>query len=218
MKKILMLFMLGMIAVAAMAQSTPKFSYQVVVRDTNNHLVTNGSNISFKWEVMNASNNVIYTENYTGLTTNANGLLTLQLGDSTHGIGEFWAVEWYDARVRTTITFNGQSIVSPIAPVKAVPYAVAAEILNPNGKTMKEILYMIDTVKTHIRNELADTAYSIRYQIDTVKTQIRAELADTATSIRYQIDTVKTQIRAELADTAYSIRYQIDTVKTQIRA
>ena len=228
MKKFFVFLFLAMLVVTALAQSTPKFSYQAVVRDTNNRLVTNGSNITFKWEVMNASNNVIYTETYTGLTTNANGLLSLQIGDSTVGIGQFWAVEWYNARVRTTISFNGQTIVSPIAPVNAVPYALTAETLNPNGETMKEIYYVIDTVKAHIRSELADTSTNIRYSLDTTKANIRAELADTSLALRTliqqnydtlqaHIDTTSAQIRSALEDTARDIRIALVDTANDIR-
>ncbi len=194
MKKLAFL-LLGLMAFAAMAQTNPKFSYQSVLRDSNNRLYTNGSNITLKFEVMNASNNVIYTETHTGLTTNSNGLLTTLLGDTTKGIGQFWAVEWYHARVRTTVTFDGQTLVSPIEYIYAVPYAIMSEQLNPNGVTMKEIYYVIDTTKQNIRSELADTAYVLRTIIQ-----------QTHDTLQAHIDTASAQIREALADTAASIR------------
>ena len=206
MKKLLMFLTFVMMVMVGLAQSQPKFSYQAVLRDTNDRLVTNGNNITLKWEVMNLSNNVIYTETYTGLTTNSQGLFSLYLGDSTVGIGSFGAVEWYNARVRTTLIYNGQTIVSPIQPVMAVPYALIADDLNPNGKTIKEIYHTIDTVKAHIRQELADTSVSIRYQIDTVKTQLRVE-----------IDTTSQQIRSALVDTATNLRGYINTRAAQLQ-
>ncbi|MBP5709399.1 MAG: hypothetical protein J6W84_00255, partial [Bacteroidales bacterium] len=93
MKKYFFLLIITFFAVTVSMAQSQKIAYQAVVRDTNNKLLVNGNNISLKWEVMNISNNVIYTETHTNLSTNDNGLLTLTLGDSTKGIGSWGAVE-----------------------------------------------------------------------------------------------------------------------------
>ncbi|MBP5710157.1 MAG: hypothetical protein J6W84_04200, partial [Bacteroidales bacterium] len=217
-KKVIILLTLVIVGLSALAQTQPKFSYQAVLRDTNNRLVTNGNNITLKWEVMNISNNVIYTETHTGLVTNSQGLLSIYLGDSTLGIGSFGAIEWNNARVRTTMIYNGQTIVSPIEPIMAVPYALMAEKLSPNSTTIKEIYYVIDTVKAHVRQELADTSSSIRYQIDTIKTQLRVEIDTTSQQIRRDIWNTDSTLRAYVDTTARDIRQELTDSVSLLRA
>ena len=198
MKKYFFLLIITFFAVTVSMSQSQKIAYQAVVRDTNNKLLVNGNNISLKWEVMNISNNVIYTETHTNLSTNDNGLLTLTLGDSTKGIGSWGAVEWFNARTRTTISFNGHSIVSPIETVSAVPYSITAEVLNPNGYTMKKIYYDIDTAKTNIRHSL-----------DTAINNIRAEMYTADSALQTNIDTTAANVRSALGDSTTVMRTEL---------
>ncbi|MBQ7490852.1 MAG: fibrobacter succinogenes major paralogous domain-containing protein [Bacteroidales bacterium] len=198
MKKYFFLLIITFFAVTVSMAQIQKIAYQAVVRDTNNKLLVNGNNISLKWEVMNISNNVIYTETHTNLSTNDNGLLTLTLGDSTKGIGSWGAVEWFNARTRTTISFNGHSIVSPIETVSAVPYSITAEVLNPNGYTMKKIYYDIDTAKTNIRHSLDTAINNIRAEMHTADSALQTNIDTTAANVRSALEDSTTVLRTEL--------------------
>jgi len=83
-KTILVILTLAFTFSAALAQIPEKMSYQAVVRDASNNLVTStivGIQISILQG--SATGTVVYTETQTP-TTNANGLLTIEIGG---GIG-----------------------------------------------------------------------------------------------------------------------------------
>ncbi|WP_298393524.1 phage tail protein [Flavobacterium sp.] len=75
---------------SANAQAPNKFSFQAVVRNTSNQLIVNqqvGVRISLLSVVM-GTENTEYVETHT-ILTNANGLLSLKVGDGTLVSGEF---------------------------------------------------------------------------------------------------------------------------------
>ena len=79
-----------MLTVTVFAQSPNQMSYQAVVRDNNNQLVINrrlGMRISILQG--SADGTVVYNEVQTP-TTNANGLVTVQIG----GGDGFDAIDW----------------------------------------------------------------------------------------------------------------------------
>lgn len=76
------------------AQAPEKFSYQAVVRDAHNKLVTEQS-IGMRIRIWKGSANdvVVYTETQTS-TTNANGLVSIEVGDGTVISGNFTTIDW----------------------------------------------------------------------------------------------------------------------------
>ena len=118
--------------VAAFAQSSvPALSYQSVVRDAQNRVVINQENITVTASVWNAAGtSEQYRETHTGLATNANGLLTFMMGTGTPDFGTWAGIDWSDASVITSISYesgNGTVIVtSQPATVTAVPFALQA--------------------------------------------------------------------------------------------
>ena len=112
MKKIItFLMMFLMTGGILMAQS---FRYQAVLRDSQNHLVTekqgtvtfNVGNVT--WEAM-------------PFTTNANGLVSLVLENKE-------GVDWSNATIKATFTFSNNQLPQIVVntPVTAVPYALQA--------------------------------------------------------------------------------------------
>ena len=95
MKKISILFAILMIAVVSLfAQAPQKFSYQAVLRDAGNNLVVSqavGIRISILQGSVNGS--VVYMEIQTAVT-NANGLVTLQIGGGNVLSGDMSAIDW----------------------------------------------------------------------------------------------------------------------------
>ena len=76
------------------AQSPEKMSYQAVVRNTSDNLVTNqpvGMQISILQG--SAGGTAVYVETQTP-TTNTNGLVTIEIGSGTVVTGDFTTIDW----------------------------------------------------------------------------------------------------------------------------
>ncbi|MBR6132196.1 MAG: collagen-like protein, partial [Bacteroidales bacterium] len=80
MKKFYFILILSLLAVSLFAQAPQKMSYQAVVRNSNNALVTE-QNVSVRLSILqgSATGAAVYTETHT-VTTNVNGLLTVEVG------------------------------------------------------------------------------------------------------------------------------------------
>ncbi len=81
MKKIFTFLFLMLLTVASLfAQAPQKMSYQAVVRNSNNALVTE-QQVSVRLSILqgSATGATVYTETHTA-TTNVNGLLTVEVG------------------------------------------------------------------------------------------------------------------------------------------
>ena len=132
MKKLLLFLLTMMLSVAALfAQAPQKMSYQVVVRNTSNALVTN-QNVSAKISILQGSVNgsPVYVETHTA-TTNVNGLLTLEVGDGTTVTGSLEAVNWAEGPffLKSEIDPEGgiNYSIEGTQQLLSVPYALYAE-------------------------------------------------------------------------------------------
>ena len=147
MRKLLMLVVILVMAVAAMAQSTNKISYQAVLRDSHNRLVTN-KDVSVTVTITYGNNT--YTENLNG-TTNANGLLSLEIG----GENGFDAIDWRNALITTSTVIDNETVTDQVH-VTAVPFALtannAAEI-SPNASTITAIYNNLTSLDTRMVND-----------------------------------------------------------------
>jgi hypothetical protein len=80
-----------LLTVSVFAQAPQKMSYQAVIRNTNNALVTSTA-VGMKISILqgSASGTAVYEETQT-LSTNANGLVSLEIGSGTPVTGTFAA-------------------------------------------------------------------------------------------------------------------------------
>ena len=115
------------------AQSPNLISYQAIVRGAGNALAANKS-IGVKVSILqtSASGTVVYQESFTpNPTTNANGLLTLQIGSGTPITGTLAGINWNTGPyfVKTEIDPNGGTAYSLISTSQllSVPYALSAK-------------------------------------------------------------------------------------------
>ena len=133
MKKFLSVLVLLLTVVFATAQ-TPKINYQAVVRDSHNRLV---ANTTIQVEVTVTYSGGTYSEYLSG-TTNANGLLSLEIGGGTN----FNLIDWSTATIQTKAHLPGNEILQDEVNVTAVPFALyanhAADV-NPNAPTVMAI-------------------------------------------------------------------------------
>jgi hypothetical protein len=114
----------------ASAQAPQKMSYQAVIRDNSNTLVTNqvvGMRISILQGSANGS--ASYTETQTP-TTNANGLVSIEVGAGTVVSGTFAAINWtngpYFIKTETDPAGGTNYTISGTSQLLSVPYAMYA--------------------------------------------------------------------------------------------
>ena len=126
MKRLLFLLAILMIAITAtFAQAPQKMSYQAVVRNANNALVTDQA-VSVQVSILVGSPQgaTVYVETHQ-VTTNANGLMTLLIGGGTVTSGSFAGIEWgsgpYFVRVESNLGDKGT--LTTVQQLLSVPYA-----------------------------------------------------------------------------------------------
>ena len=129
MKKLYLFLTFLVLSVCSLtAQAPERFSYQAVVRDASNHLVTS-ANVSVRISVLqgSVSGNAIYMETQTA-NTNANGLITLEIGGGTNQTGNFADINWGFGPyfLKTEIDPNGGNNYSltSVQQLLSVPYAL----------------------------------------------------------------------------------------------
>ena len=128
MKKFLTLIILVLCVATLFAQAPEKFSYQAVVRNANNQLVTNapvGVRVSILQGGLNGT--VVYMETHTAVT-NANSLLTLDIGGGSLQQGVFADIDWTNGLyfLKTEIDPTGGSdySITNVQQLLSVPYAL----------------------------------------------------------------------------------------------
>ena len=118
-------------SLVAFCQAPDAMSYQAVIRDASNELVSNQS-VGMQISILqgSASGTVVYTETQTP-TTNANGLLSIAIGEGSTNY-DFSSIDWANGPyfVKTETDPNGGSDYSIIGTTQllSVPYAMHAKI------------------------------------------------------------------------------------------
>ncbi|MBP5709491.1 MAG: hypothetical protein J6W84_00720 [Bacteroidales bacterium] len=159
MKRILLLTVAATAFFATTAQ-TPKISYQAVVRDANNHLVTN-TEVTVDVTITYGANT--YSETGLTATTNANGLLSLLIGNA-NGYEE---IDWSNATIKTAVSIGGNALENTTT-VAAVPYTLNAKFASdvaPNATAITEAYNRIKSDSTSLLNAIRDSATAIRNSI-----------------------------------------------------
>jgi hypothetical protein len=113
------------------AQSPDMMSFQSVIRNSSGLLVTNQS-VGVKLSVLQgtASGTVIYSENHT-VTSNNNGLISLEIGAGSVLTGSFSAIDWtsgpYFLETEVDPTGGSAYTISSVNQFLSVPYAKYAD-------------------------------------------------------------------------------------------
>lgn len=128
MKKTITILTVLFIMLSVSAQSPEKMSYQAVVRNIKGELIVNrtiGMKISILQET--ATGTVVYAETHTP-QTNANGLVSIEVGAGTPITGKFSDIEWAKGPyfIKTEIDPEGGKTYSITATSQllSVPYAL----------------------------------------------------------------------------------------------
>jgi hypothetical protein len=132
--------------IQAFAQAPQKMSYQAVLRDNNNALIAN-TTVRVKISIIDALQPfvpVAYAESHT-TTTNANGLVTLEIGGGTVISGIFSNINWgggsFSVKTETDPTGGTNYTIVGTSQLLSVPYALYSATSsgdnkwtsNPNG-------------------------------------------------------------------------------------
>ena len=131
MKKLLTIFAAICLVLTLQAESPEKISYQAVIRNSTNALVTNQA-IGLKVSILqtSATGTVVYAETHTP-TTNVNGLITIAIGTGAVVSGTFSAIVWSAGPyfIKTEIDPAGGTAYSITATSEllSVPYALYAK-------------------------------------------------------------------------------------------
>lgn len=147
MKKIFTIVVTVLLTGYSWAQSPEKISYQAVVRNATNNLISNAV-VGMQISILHGSANgtAVYVETQTPLT-NANGLISIELGGGTVTGGNFASIDWTNGPyfLKTDIDPIGSvnySITS-ISQLLSVPYALHAKtaenitgVLNANSQNI----------------------------------------------------------------------------------
>jgi uncharacterized protein (TIGR02145 family) len=130
MKNFFTLFFFSFIVFSGFSQAPQKFSYQTVVRNASNQLLV-GQTIGIKISILQGSANgsAVYVETHAP-QTNANGLVTLEIGGGTLLSGNFANISWANGPffVKTETDPNGGNnyTITNTSQLLSVPYALYA--------------------------------------------------------------------------------------------
>lgn len=132
---LIMLFLLFLSSIIY-AQVPQKMSYQAVIRNNSNVLVVN-SPVGMQISILqtSVSGAIVYSETHT-VVTNANGLVSLEIGNGAPILGSFSAINWangpYFVKTETDPTGGTNYTISGTSQLLSVPYAQLAEnVVNP---------------------------------------------------------------------------------------
>ena len=138
MKKIFTIIIILIIGVAS-AQTPQKMSYQAVLRNAMGNLLVQ-TNVGMRISILqgNVNGTVTYQETYTTMT-NANGLVSIEIGGGNPVSGSFASIDWQNGPyfIKTESDPNGGTNYSIVgtSQLLSVPYAMYAENSRHQGKT-----------------------------------------------------------------------------------
>lgn len=161
MKRIITICAAILMSASVFAQSPNKMSYQAVIRNTSNALVTSSA-VGMQISILQGSSTgtPVYVETQTP-TTNANGLASIEIGGGTVVSGNFSIIVWangpYFVKTETDPTGGTSYSITGTSQLLSVPYALHAK--NSDSWTVNA-----DTTYTYDRiviNSMSPNNYTV---------------------------------------------------------
>ena len=138
MKKVILSLLFLLTVIVAWAQVPQQISYQSVIRDGNNKVIAS-STVGIKISLLQGSSTgpAVYVESHRK-TTNANGLVSLEIGTGTVLSGSFASINWangpYLVKTETDPTGGTNYSAPGVFALNSVPYALYAANGTPGPK------------------------------------------------------------------------------------
>jgi hypothetical protein len=163
-QKTLSLFAFFLVANFVMAQAPQRMSYQSVLRNSSNVLLANTA-VGVKISVLQGgvAGNAVFVETQTA-TTNANGLLSIQIGAGTATTGSFATINWangpYFIKTETDPLGGTNYSITGTQEILSVPYAMYAAKSGESSALQAQITDLqaqITTLKTPIVTPIIGT-------------------------------------------------------------
>jgi hypothetical protein len=144
MKKIYTFFLVVILTASMLAQSPQKMSYQAVIRNSSDQLVTNHA-VGMRISILQGSSSgtAVYVETQTP-TTNSNGLVTIEIGSGTTVTGSFAGIDWsagtYFIKTETDPTGGTAYTITGTSQLLSAPYALFSKTAGSiNGHYIGEL-------------------------------------------------------------------------------
>ncbi len=118
-------------SISSFAQAPSKMSYQAVIRDATNNLIVNQS-VGLQISILqtSATGTAVFVETHS-ITTNANGLVSVEIGNGTNVSGSISGINWgtdaYFIKTETDPTGGTSYSISATNQLLSVPYALSSE-------------------------------------------------------------------------------------------
>src|SRR6056297_4258855 len=142
MKKLFTILATVLLTASVFAQSPNGMSYQAVIRDVSDNLITDtevGMQISILQD--SESGTEVYVETQTP-TTNANGLVSIEIGSGTPVTGTFAGIDWtngpYYIKTETDPAGATSYSITGTSQLLSVPYALHAKTADSVTGTITE--------------------------------------------------------------------------------
>ncbi len=147
MRKLFTILLAVFLTATLWAQSPNKMSYQAVIRNTSNNLITNTA-VAMQISILQGSVNgtAVYVETQTP-TTNANGLVSIELGGGTVVSGNFSTINWangpYFIKTETDPAGGTDYTITGTSQLLSVPYALHAKTAESVSGTITATTYSV---------------------------------------------------------------------------
>ena len=142
MKKLITILAAVLLTASVFAQTPEKMSYQAVIRNSSDTFVTNQS-VGMQISILQGSisGTEVYKERHFP-NTNANGLVSIEIGTGTVVSGDFSTIDWADGSyfIKTETDLNGGAnyTITGTSQLLSVPYALHAKTAETVTGTITE--------------------------------------------------------------------------------
>ena len=142
MKKLFTLLTAVILTASAFAQAPEKMSYQAIVRDAaNTFVITQAVGMQISILQGSATGTAVFVETQTP-TTNANGLVSIEIGSGTQVSGDFTTLDWangpYFIKTETDPTGGTTYTITGTSQLLSVPYALHSKTAESITGTITE--------------------------------------------------------------------------------